>query len=292
MLLRQPSRPGFYFVALVLFSVIGCGTITSRTATDQLLVSQAVDKSIEQLDFHPLSGKTCFLDTRYLRKIKGVGFVNADYITSSLREQMVAANCLIQDSANTAEFIVEARVGALGTDGHEINYGIPSSQPISAASSIISGAVVPAFPELSLAKKEQRHGSAKISIFAYDRESRESVWQPHVVQGESSAKSVWFLGAGPYQQGTIYDSTQFAGEPIDVPTIPTDLIPSPALADWMTEPWSPILSHSGDQIKSTHEPLKTRQVSYEQSLPTTSEEATEEANAAPKESIAKPSAAD
>lgn len=286
-LTRQPEIPDFQNTmsqhgiwslfccgSLILLSVTGCGTILSRTATDQLLVSYAVDESIDQLDFRPLSGKTCFLDTRYLRNIRGIGFVNADYITSSLRERMVAANCLIQDSANNAEYIVEARVGALGTDGHEVNYGIPSSQPISAASSIISGvAAMPTFPEVSLAKKEERRGAAKISVFAYHRESRKPIWQPHVVQGKSVAKATWLLGAGPFQRGTIYDSTQFAGEPIDVPTIPTDSIPSTAIANWVAEPWKPILSRSTHEAKSTHDPLRTCPVLHEEEMSAESEEA-------------------
>ena len=66
----------------------GCGTVKSRSATEQLIISDAVDRSVSQIDFRPLSGKKVYLDTQYVRSIKGPGFVNADYIISSLRQQM------------------------------------------------------------------------------------------------------------------------------------------------------------------------------------------------------------
>ena len=79
-----------------------------------------------------LTSVTCrtdlfFLDTTYLRPVRGIGFVNSDYIISSLRQQLTAARCKIHDKREDAEIIVEPRVGALGTE-HEITYGIPSSK--------------------------------------------------------------------------------------------------------------------------------------------------------------------
>ena len=255
---------GHRLTGLLIVTVVaatGCGTIKSRIATEQLLVSQAVDQSIDGIDFSPLADKTCFLDTRYLRNVVGIGFVNADYIISSLRQRMVAARCLIQDTADSADYIVEPRVGVLGADAHEVNYGIPSSQPISSASSIIgSGGAMPVLPEVSLAKKEERRASVKIAIFAFHRETREPIWESRTVRGESVAKSTWVLGAGPFEEGTIYESAQFAGKlievpKIDLPKLPTESIQPKEFAAWLTTSWSKLVGGPDASTLSPHAPL-------------------------------------
>jgi hypothetical protein len=43
------------------------------------------------------------------------------------------------------------------------------------------------------------------------------VWQSGFAQRESSSNDVWILGAGPFQRGTIYQGTEFAGQSIGGP---------------------------------------------------------------------------
>lgn len=190
----------------------------SNSATEQLLTSDAVDQTISSLDFSSLANKKVYFDTTYIKNIKGVGFVNGDYIISSLRQQIVAANCLIQEKKEQADYVVEARVGALATNGHEVNYGIPASNMLSSAATLVPTAPpIPTIPEISLAKKNNQSAAAKISVFAYNQKSRERVWQSGVVQAKSTARDTWILGAGPFQRGTIYkEGTQFAGSKLEI----------------------------------------------------------------------------
>ena len=109
----------------------GCGSTKSRSATEQLLVSDAVDRSIASIDFRDLAGASVYLDTQYVKTVKSLGFVNADYIISSLRQQMLAANCYLEEDRTKAEYIAEVRVGALGMDAHNVTYGIPASNSLS-----------------------------------------------------------------------------------------------------------------------------------------------------------------
>ncbi len=198
---------------LLSLGVLGCGSTQQRDATEQLLTSNAVDRSVAQLDFRALSGQSVYFDTTYLKNIKGVGFVNAEYITSSLRQQLVAARCLLQDKKEEADYVVEARIGALGTDRHEVTYGMPANNFLNAASSLVPNSPsLPSLPELALAKRNEQLAAAKIGAFAYHRESGEPVWQSGVAPVRSTAKDTWFLGAGPFQRGDIYEGgTQFAG---------------------------------------------------------------------------------
>ncbi|MCH2180415.1 MAG: hypothetical protein MK108_00280 [Mariniblastus sp.] len=212
---RRPQT-GWLRALLLLPAVclFGCGTTTQRIATEQLLMSDAVDSAINRIDFSHLSNRSVFLDTTYLRPVRGIGFVNSDYIISSLRQQLTAARCKIQDQREKAEIIVEPRVGALGTDGHEISYGMPQQQTgqiATAAAALTSAPLLPALPELSFARLDAQQGIAKVMVFAYERESMQPIWQSGVAKSESTSRNSWWFGAGPFQKGTIYDGTRFAG---------------------------------------------------------------------------------
>ena len=203
---------GLWALPLCLVALVGCGTTTTRTATEQLLMSDAVDQAISQIDFQSLRGQKVFLDTLYLHSVKGVGFVNSEYIISSLRQQLTASRCLIQDTRESADIIVEPRVGALGTDGHEVVYGIPQAGSLTSAASMFSNSPLPALPELSFGKSNAQSGIAKVIVFAYDRESRTPIWQSGIAKAESTSSNTWYLGAGPFQKGTIYEGMRFAGQ--------------------------------------------------------------------------------
>jgi hypothetical protein len=202
---------------------VGCGTTKSYTATEQLLMSDAVDSTISKIDFRPLTNKRIFLDTTYIagagKIVPGVpmqwNLVTSDYVISGLRQQMLAAGCELVEKREDAEIVCEARCGALGTDGHSIIYGLPASNGLSGVGTLISGTPsIPAIPEISLAKRELKSAASKVAIFAYDRESREPVWQSGIAQAGSNARDTWFLGIGPWQYGSIYRGTRFAGKRI------------------------------------------------------------------------------
>ena len=182
---------------------VGCGINKSRLATEQLVVSDAVDRAVAAIDFSPLSGQKVYFDTKYVDNVKLGAGANVEYVVSSLRQQMLAYDCRLQEKPESADYIVEARVGVLGYDGHEITYGVPGSAALSTASLFV-GAPMPAssMPELSLGRRNHQSGAAKIGLFAYDRETREPVWQAGVTKGSSQARDLWIFGMGPYHQNS------------------------------------------------------------------------------------------
>lgn len=211
-----------FAIAIVSF-LPGCGTTKSVTATEQLLMSDAVDSTVSKMDFRPLSGYKVFLDTQYIapagKPIPGVpmnaNLVTSDYVVSALRQQLTAAGCMLVDTKDNAEIICEARCGALGTDGHNVTYGLPATNALSSASVFVPNTPpIPMIPELSVAKREVKSAAAKIAVFAYDRETREPLWQSGVAQAGSNARDTWILGVGPIQYGSIYRGTRFAGRRI------------------------------------------------------------------------------
>jgi len=198
----------------------GCGTTTNRAGTEQLLISDAVDKAVDRIDFRPLQGVKVYLDSRYISSIRTNLFIDSNYVTSSLRQQLTAAGALIQEDREQARLIVEPRIGALGADGHDVTYGVPQSGSLSSAVSAVSGSSIPAIPEISLGRTDAQSGVAKLVVFAYDRESREPVWQSGLAKAESTSSNTWILGAGPFQRGSIHEGVRFAGREIETPPLP------------------------------------------------------------------------
>lgn len=197
----------------VLSFVVGCGTTrvtdTTRTATEQLLVSNAIDQSVSQLDFRMLSGQKVFFDPQYLD-----GCVDKGYVASSLRQHLLACGCVLQEDRAKATFVVEARAGGVGTDRHQLLFGVPQMN---------LPALMPGqpsmIPEIPFAKRTDQLGFAKLAVFAYNRVTGDPVWQSGVVQNQSTSKDTWVLGAGPFRRGTIGENFEIAGKELSIPLL-------------------------------------------------------------------------
>ena len=195
----------------------GCGTTrrsdTTRTATEQMLLSDAVDRAISRIDFGLLAGKEVYLDNTYLGST-----VDKEYITSTLRQHMLACGCILKDKKEDAELVVEARAGAVGTDRHDLLFGTPATSVSLGALSPLPGTPTQV-PEIALAKRTDQMGIAKIAVFAYERATGVPVWQSGTDAVASRARDLWVFGTGPFQRGSIYDGPKFAGEELHVPLI-------------------------------------------------------------------------
>jgi hypothetical protein len=204
-------------VALAALSALlaGCGTTkwsdSPRTATEQLLISDAVDRAISEIDFAALADKSVYLDTRYI-----ITTLDQNYVISTLRQHMLASGCIIKDKAEDSTYVVEVRTGGLGTNRQDLLFGVP-------ATNLPTGGLLPmgsaSIPEIALVKKTNQQGICKLAVFAYDRMSGRPVWQSGNRKISSRAKDTWVLGTGPFQRGTIYEGTAFAGERLQVPLV-------------------------------------------------------------------------
>ncbi len=191
----------------------GCGTTrmsdTQRTATEQLLISNAVDQAVAQIDFRPLAGKSVFCDAQYLD-----GTVDKGYVISSVRQQLLANGSTLQEDRARATYVVEIRSGGVGTDRNSVMVGIPQMT----VPTIVPGAPSQ-IPEVPFAKKSDQTGIAKLALFAYNRKTGKPYWQSGVVHSVSSARDTWLFGAGPFQKGSIRNGTEFAGHRLPLPPI-------------------------------------------------------------------------
>ena len=208
---RRIDRRGAGFLAAVAVcaaGAAGCGTTrtsnTARTATEQLLISDAIDRTVESIDFTVFRGETVFFDERHL-----LDTVDKGYLISSFRQHLLASGAILKDQRDQATYLLEPRVGAVGTDRHDLLFGIPAvNVPQVAGAPTLPAAI----PEIPFAKRRDQQGIAKLAVFAFRRETGDPVWQSGIVENRSSANDIWVLGAGPFQRGTIYNGTRFLGK--------------------------------------------------------------------------------
>jgi hypothetical protein len=218
-------------MALANLASPGCGTMktsgTPRTGTEQLLLTNAWDSALQKVDFRPLTGVPVFLDTA------NVTAVDQGWVVSSLRQALLSQGVLLRQKPEQAQWIVEARVGAYGTDAYDWLVGISQTTVPPTFTGIPSGTI----PEIPLIKKSDQSGIAKLAMFAYDRASGQLVWTSGTMVAVATAKDVHVLGVGPIQSGTIRGGTNLMGVRLPVPSDPAN---DPAAAG--ARPKSPFTS--------------------------------------------------
>ncbi|MCZ2341782.1 MAG: hypothetical protein LC104_08295, partial [Bacteroidales bacterium] len=115
----------FVFMLLAGQSIVimGCATQkeshTARTGVEQLLISSAIDQSLDRVDLNPLRNRKVFLESKYL------DCVDKNYVIISMHHRLIAQGSRLVEKAEEADAIVEVGSGAVGTDGQELFVGIP-----------------------------------------------------------------------------------------------------------------------------------------------------------------------
>ena len=158
------------------------------------------------MNLQALSGQSVFFDDSKLADV-----VDKNYLISSLRQYLLANGCNLRDKREDADFVVEARAGAVGTDRSDLLFGLPSMNVPQIALVQPVNAII---PEIPIAKRKDQRGIAKIAVFAYHRQTGAPVWQSGLVHEESSANDVWILGAVRSSVGRFTQGTEFAGSAI------------------------------------------------------------------------------
>lgn len=201
---------------LMLLFLTGCGTTkwsdTSRTATEQLLLSNAMDRAVGQLNFTALYGKKTWIDSKAIDAA-----TDSKYFISAVRQHLLASGARVMDKEEDANYVVELRAGAVGTDRNDLFYGVPSvSIPTGWASGDLAGTT--AIPEIAIYKRTDQRAVVKVGVFAYNKKTNAPVWQSGNIQTESRIRARWVLGTGPFSVGDICEGTELAGSRLD-PTL-------------------------------------------------------------------------
>lgn len=179
-------------VAAILFGLLaGCTTAqtsnTARTATEQMLLSNAVDQSLDKIDFRPLQGQNVFMEEKY------IDCVDKQYIIASIRHRILRTGGHLVEKADGADIVLEPRSGGVGTTTSSSFIGVPSFS--------LPGMLT--IPEVKLFTRSQQAGYAKLGLAAYDPKTRESRGAGGMTVAQSSDNNYYFAGVGPWQSGTL-----------------------------------------------------------------------------------------
>jgi hypothetical protein len=181
-------------------SIAGCTSTkqsnTARTATEQLLISNAVDQSLNKVDFTPLTGSAVFVEEKY------IDCVDKGYIIGSIRHKLLQAGATLAAKAEEAEAIMEIRSGGVGTDVTSSYLGVPGFT----APGMIG------IPDIKIVTHDSQKAVAKIGIVVYSVKSKRELGEGGVSMAQADDTNSYFMGFGPRQSGTLrYEVGRSAG---------------------------------------------------------------------------------
>lgn len=148
---------------LSLLVLAGCSTARetepARTATEQLMISTAVDRALDRLNVKIPEGTKIWVDAGNFE-----GY-DSKYAVGAVRDRLLHLGARLVADRGQADAVVEIRAGALSTNSDDMLIGIPAVElPIPMAGAAKT-------PELALLKKNHDEGVVKLGITAYDAKS-------------------------------------------------------------------------------------------------------------------------
>ena len=185
------NRRRLLLALLVSCASWGCTTAqtsnTARTATEQLLISNAVDYSLDKVDFRPFAGQNVYFEEKY------VDCVDKNYVIASIRHRLLSAGAALVAKPEAADVIVEARSGGVGTTTSESFVGVPEI--------VLPGTVT--LPEVRLVNRSRQEGIAKIGITAYDAKSGQALGPGGQTMARMDDNNWYVAGVGPWKGGLL-----------------------------------------------------------------------------------------
>lgn len=186
------SRTGMLILILVVASSPGCTTTrtsdTSRTAMEQLLISNAVDQTLEKTELPPIDGRKVFVEEKYLDA------VDKGYVVAKMRQRLLNQGAMLVDKKEDSEITVELCSGGVGTDNVASYLGVP-------------GLTVPGLPveipEVRMYEKASQFGTAKIGVVAYATGNGQLIHDGGTPLARADDSRWSLLGIGPFRHGTV-----------------------------------------------------------------------------------------
>ena len=153
----------FTFVALIL-AMLALGACTSaresspqRTATEELLISTAVDRAIAQVNLKIPPGTKVFVAAEQLQSSD-----DGKYAIGEMKDRLLRNGAHLVDDRAKADAVVEVRAGALSLDDKQTLVGIDAfNAPVPFAGQAVR------IPQIALYKNRVRQGVVKIAAFGY-----------------------------------------------------------------------------------------------------------------------------
>lgn len=186
----------FLFIGMIPLLLGGCATIESkisgRTATEQHLVTEAVQKAVDSVQWKTLRGQKIKMD------LVGVQTDEFPFIKTTIERELNRYHCQLVEDATKANFEMTVLVRSVGTDIWVSNFGIPLL--VTAYEGVPSSA-----GGLSLFSTNKQEGYCRLEFIGRNPVSKELLWQIPVVHGDTYFKTTTFLGVfGPFKSSDVF----------------------------------------------------------------------------------------
>jgi hypothetical protein len=204
-----------------LLLLTACATVRQtdppQTATEQLLVSHAVERAVGQLNPRCPPTGTVFLDTQYYDTDNGS--VLAKYTVGAVRDRLLRLGCRLTDDRKSAEVVLELRQGAQSIDQSSTLVGIPSIPIPIPLSGVVST------PEIAFFKIARLDGVSKLALTGIDRNGA-LVTSTGPTFGQSRHRDYVILLVS-YSTHDIYADDQDPPSPVNRPPVPPPTLVAP-----------------------------------------------------------------
>lgn len=150
-----------------IIGLTGCTTTRltepGETATEQLLISTAVDHAVHRLDPVIPAGTKVYVDAQYFDNAPGDAALYTKYAIASVRDRLLRRGARLVADRKDADMVVEVRTGAQSINHHDFLIGLPAIPiPIPLAGSVTT-------PKIPILEDNRQTGIAKLAITAYGR---------------------------------------------------------------------------------------------------------------------------
>ncbi|HEV3340721.1 MAG TPA: DUF6655 family protein [Pirellulales bacterium] len=184
---------------------------TARTGVEQLLISTAVDRTLDKVTLTPIRGAKVFVEEKYL------DCTDKNYVIVSLHQRVMREGCTLVDKADDADVILEVASGAVGTDRNDLFLGIPPI-PLAMPSPV-------SIPKIAVYERARAMGTAKLRILAYDAKTRKPIVDSGAALARADYRHWNLLGAGPVVSGSVPQELATAtGQSESIVDVPRSII--------------------------------------------------------------------
>lgn len=170
-------------------------TTTEHTPVEQLLLTEAIDRTIDKLSWPDLRGKVVFIDVGTSEAPLAEPQEKTVYVRQALAAQLAQRGAILVPQVGEADYVALALLGALGTEQQDQFLGLPPIQSV----------LIPfSLPELALYKATRLTGFAKLELVITDRR-RGGVEHR---SGPARAETYWRIRQIPFSTSITTDTSR------------------------------------------------------------------------------------
>lgn len=186
-------------------------TTTSRTATEQLLLSAAAERAAEAVARDVPPGRKTFVLADNFEATDGKQAIGA------IRAAILARGAALVNDQAQADQIVEIRSGALGIDNSDTIVGMRQSEvPIP----LTQGGIT--IPKIALFEKIRQLGIAKFAIAVYDARTGAAIAAPEPKFGYARKNDYTAALVISWKRDDIYEPESAAADTLELETNASD----------------------------------------------------------------------